>query len=114
VSEVDEEGIMPPMSVVRIFAIKVEEGLGEGVERLLAARAQAYLSQDGFERLELLEPTDGRPTWLFITRWADADSFDRYINSPAFAGFAAAERFGSPASMTPDIWNFRVSLDAST
>ena len=105
------------MSVVRIFAITVEEGLGEGVEHLIAARAQAYLSQDGFERLELLEPTDGRSAWLLVTRWADAASFDEFVGGPAFAGDAVAERiasYGGPDSLTGEVWSFRIAVESST
>ena len=105
------------MSVVRILAISVGEGLGEGVEHLLAARARAYENQDGFERLELLEPTDGRSTWLFVTRWVDEASFNTFMGSPTFTDDDLAARiaaFGGPESLTGEVWNYRVALDSST
>lgn len=108
---------MVPMSVVRILAINVEAGLGEEVENLLAARALAYQGHDGFERLELLEPTDGRSMWLFVTRWVDEASFNAFMGSPTFTDDDLAKRisaFGGPESLTGEVWNYKVALDAST
>ena len=109
--------MMLPMSVVRILAISVGAGLGEGVEHLLGARALAYQNQDGFERLELLEPTDGRSTWLFVTRWVDEASFNAFMGSPTFTDDDLAQRiaaFGAPESVTGEVWNYKVALDSST
>jgi len=106
-----------PMSVVRILAIDVGAGLGEGVTHLLGARALAYQNQAGFERLELLEPTDGRSTWLFVTRWVDEASFLAFMGSPTFTDDDLAERiarFGGAESLTGEVWNYTVTLDAST
>jgi heme-degrading monooxygenase HmoA len=108
--------MMMPMSVVRILAISVEEGLGEGVEHLLGARALAYQNQAGFERLELLEPTDGRSTWLFVTRWVDEASYSAFMGSPTFTDHDLADRiatFAAPESVTGEVWNYRVALDSS-
>ena len=41
--------------------------------------------QDGFEGFELLQPTDGRTTWLVVTRWRDEASFDAWRTGPAFS-----------------------------
>jgi heme-degrading monooxygenase HmoA len=109
--------MMVPMSVVRILAISVEAALGEGVEHLFAARALAYQNADGFERLELLEPTDGRSRWLFVTRWVDEASFNAFMGSPDFSDDDLAGRiatFGAPESVTGEVWNYRVALDSST
>jgi heme oxygenase (mycobilin-producing) len=108
---------MSHMSVVKIFAIAVEDGAGEAVENLIAARAHAYVHHEGFERLELLEPTDGRTEWFLVTRWADIASFDEFVAGPAFADHAAADRiasFGGPESLTSEVWSFRVAVESST
>jgi heme-degrading monooxygenase HmoA len=105
------------MSVVRIIAVSVGEGLTESVEHFVAARAQAYLNQAGFERLELLEPTDGRSEWLLVTRWADEDSFLAFIGSPGFTDRDVVDRiawFGGPDSLAGEVWSFRVALESST
>ena len=91
---------MVPMSVVRILAFNVEEAVGEGVEHLLSARALAYRGQAGFERLELLEPTDGRSTWLFVTRWEDEASFNAFMGSPSFSPITISPT-ASPCSVDP-------------
>jgi heme-degrading monooxygenase HmoA len=109
--------MMVPMSVVRILAFSVEAALGEGVEHLLGARALAYESQAGFERLELLEPTDGRSTWLFVTRWVDEASFNAFMGTPTFSDQDLADRiamFGGPESITGEVWNYQVAFDSST
>ncbi len=59
------------MTVVRINAITVPADSGDELARRFAARAGAVDNQDGFEGFELLKPTDGRTTWLVVTRWRD-------------------------------------------
>jgi len=72
------------MTVVRINAITVPADSGDELARRFAARAGAVDAQDGFEGFELLKPTDGRTTWLVVTRWRDEESFRAWQNSPAF------------------------------
>ncbi|HXW45207.1 MAG TPA: antibiotic biosynthesis monooxygenase family protein [Streptosporangiaceae bacterium] len=73
------------MTVVRINAITVPAESGDELARRFAARAGAVDSQDGFEGFELLKPTDGRTTWLVVTRWRDQESFEAWQNSTAFS-----------------------------
>src|SRR5918994_718636 len=56
------------MTVIKINAITVPEDSGDELGRRFAARAGAVDAQDGFEGFELLKPTDGRTTWLDVTR----------------------------------------------
>ena len=81
------------MSIIKINAITVPPDGGDELARRFAARAGAVDDQDGFEGFELLRPTDGRMTWLVVTRWRDEASFDAWVASPAFAAGhrAAAE-----------------------
>jgi len=82
------------MTVVRINAITVPADSGDELARRFAARAGAVDNQDGFEGFELLKPTDGRTTWLVVTRWRDEAAFQAWVSSPAFAHGhrSAAER----------------------
>src|SRR5580698_531234 len=73
------------MSVVKINAITVPADSGDELARRFAACAGAVDDQDGFEGFELLKPTDERTTWLVLTRWRDEESFQGWVNSPAFA-----------------------------
>src|ERR1700745_1088218 len=84
------------MTVVRINAITVPADSGDELARRFAARAGAVDNQDGFEGFELLKPTDGRTTWLVVTRWRDEAAFQAWVSSPAFAHGPrpAAERAG--------------------
>ena len=72
------------MSIIKINAITVAADSGDELAKRFAARAGAVDGQDGFEGFELLQPTDGRTTWLVITRWRDEDSFNAWTSSPAF------------------------------
>ena len=72
------------MTVIKINAITVAADSGDELARRFAARAGAVDGQTGFEGFELLKPTDERTTWLVITRWADEESFQAWVNSPAF------------------------------
>jgi heme oxygenase (mycobilin-producing) len=81
------------VSIIKINAITVPPDGGDELARRFAARAGAVDNQDGFEGFELLRPTDGRTTWLVVTRWRDDASFQAWVTSPAFAAGhrAAAE-----------------------
>jgi len=71
--------------VIKINAITVPADSGDELARRFAARAGAVDDQAGFEGFELLKPTDDRTTWLVVTRWKDEESFQAWVNSPAFA-----------------------------
>ncbi len=105
------------MTIVRINAITVEPGSGEELARRFAARAGAVDSAAGFEGFDLLRPTDGRDTWLVVTRWADEESFVAWTQSPAFAhGHQGADRpapHGGPVAKHSELWSYDL-VDLST
>jgi heme-degrading monooxygenase HmoA len=72
------------VTIVKINAITVPADSGDELARRFAARAGAVDHQDGFEGFELFQPTDGRTTWLVVTRWRDEASFEAWVTSPAF------------------------------
>lgn len=80
--------------VIKINAITVPAGGGAELARRFAARAGAVDGQPGFLGFELLTPTDGRATWLVVTRWSDEASFDAWVASPAFAAGHRGESEG--------------------
>ena len=103
------------MSVVKINAITVPAESGDELARRFAARAGAVDNQDGFEGFELLKPTDGRTTWLVVTRWRDDASFQAWLRSPAFGHGhrSAAERAGGaapePVGVSSELWSYEVA-----
>jgi heme-degrading monooxygenase HmoA len=99
-----------PVSVVRINAITVPEGGGEELARRFAARAGAVDRAEGFEGFELLRPTDGRSTWLVVTRWRDEESFAAWVSSSAFAhGHAGVAAQGAaPVATSSELWSYEV------
>lgn len=100
------------MTVIKINAITVPSGSGDELARRFAARAGAVDRQPGFQGFELLRPTDGRDTWLVVTRWADEESFQSWLNSPAFGhghqGPSAGEQ-PRPVAMSSELWSFEVA-----
>ncbi|WP_127572875.1 antibiotic biosynthesis monooxygenase family protein [Georgenia faecalis] len=105
------------MTVIKINAITVPADSGDELARRFAARAGAVDGQDGFEGFELLRPSDGRTTWLVVTRWRDEATFDAWATSDAFAA-----GHGRPTSPAPDggaqrppvgvsaeLWSFEVA-----
>jgi heme-degrading monooxygenase HmoA len=109
------------MSVIKINAITVPADSGDELARRFAARAGAVDEQDGFEGFELLKPTDGRSTWLVVTRWRDDAAFDAWVSSPAFAqGHRATGEGGSaghghgqggekPVGVHSELWSYEVA-----
>jgi heme oxygenase (mycobilin-producing) len=116
------------MTVVKINAITVPADSGDELARRFAARAGAVDGQDGFEGFELLRPTDGRTTWLVVTRWRDEQAFEAWRNSAAFgaghAGSGADHGAGgghgghgaghsgetpAPLAMTSELWSYDIA-----
>jgi len=79
------------MPVIKINAITVAPDSGDELAHRFAARAGAVDSQDGFEGFELLKPTDGRATWLVVTRWRDEAAFEAWAKSRAFGDAHGAQ-----------------------
>lgn len=102
--------------VIKINAITVPEGSGDELGRRFAARAGAVDDQDGFLGFELLKPTDGRTTWLVVTRWRDEAAFQAWVDSPAFGhGHQGADRpaaHGGPVSVASELWSYEVSTSS--
>jgi heme-degrading monooxygenase HmoA len=99
------------MTVVKINALTVPGDDDADLARRFASRSGAVDQQDGFEGFELLRPTDGRSTWLVITRWRDEEAFEAWTHS---ADFARAHRHPGdeeppphpPAKIDSEIWSF--------
>ena len=116
------------MTVIKINAITVPPDGGDELARRFAARAGAVDSQEGFEGFELLRPTDGRSTWLVVTRWRDEASFEAWRTSSAFGaghghgGSASPGHGGSaghghgadggvprPVAVSSELWSFEIA-----
>lgn len=89
------------MSVVRINAIEVPEGMGPALEERFAARLGAVDQSPGFEGFELLRPTGDEETRYFVvTHWRSAEDFDKWVASPSF-GHGHAPPAGGHGGATP-------------
>jgi len=103
------------MTIIKINAITVPSDGGDELARRFGARAGAVDDQPGFEGFELLKPTDERNTWLVITRWADDESFQAWVSSPAFGQGhrSEAERAGQPAAppagISSELWSYEIA-----
>jgi heme oxygenase (mycobilin-producing) len=84
------------MSVVKINAISVPEGMGPQLEGRFAGRAKMVEQFDGFEDFQLLRPTEGETRYFVYTRWASEEHFQAWMNSQDFErGHAAARAEGA-------------------
>jgi heme-degrading monooxygenase HmoA len=106
------------ITVIKINAITVPGDSGDELARRFAARAGAVDGQEGFEGFELLKPTDERLTWLVITRWKDEESFQAWVNSPAFGhghqgASAPHSQHGGPVSVSSELWSYEVTTGST-
>lgn len=104
------------MTIIKINAITVDPSSGDELAQRFAKRAGAVDGQDGFEGFELLQPTDGRTTWLVVTRWRDEAAFDAWVSSPAFGAGHQSEAkpdAGAPAQkpvgMSSELWSYAIA-----
>jgi len=103
------------MTIIKINAITTPADSGDELARRFAARAGAVDGQAGFEGFELLKPTDERNTWLVVTRWADEDSFQAWVTSPAFGHGHRSEtpKEGEPAArpvgLSSELWSYEIA-----
>lgn len=73
------------MTVVRINAIEVPEGMGDRVEQAFAGRLGAVDQEPGFQGFELLRPTgDNENRYFVITWWDTVEDFDNWRNGENF------------------------------
>jgi heme-degrading monooxygenase HmoA len=86
------------MSVVKINAITVPEGMGPQLEERFANRARMVEGFDGFEDFQLLRPVEGETRYFVYTRWSSEEHFQAWLNSQDFVkGHANAAGSGGPA-----------------
>jgi heme-degrading monooxygenase HmoA len=107
------------MTIIKVNAITVPAEGGDELARRFGARAGAVDDQPGFEGFELLKPTDERNTWLVITRWADDESFQAWVSSPAFGHghrpeTEQADRPAAPkVGMSSELWSYEIAGGSS-
>ena len=106
------------MSVVKINAITIPEGMGPQLEGRFAGRAKMVEQFDGFEDFQLLRPTpdqeSGENRYFVYTRWASEADFQNWMNSQNFEqGHASAQADGNgeqrkPVAQGADLMSFDV------
>ena len=92
------------MSVVKINAIEVPEGMGPQLEERFAGRARMVEQFEGFEDFQLLRPVEGETRYFVYTRWATEASFQAWLDSQEFGkghAQAAADSAGGDAAPKP-------------
>ena len=104
------------MSVVKINAVTVPEGMGADFMERFAKRAGSVESQPGFEEFLLLQPTDGGDRFFVFTRWESEEAFQGWMTSRDFAAAhgtdsesaAPPERPAAPPGVTAELLAFDV------
>ena len=72
------------MSVVKINAIQIPEGMGPQLEARFAGRAKMVEQFEGFEDFQLLRPVEGEDRYFVYTRWASEEAFQVWLTSQEF------------------------------
>ena len=88
------------MSVVKINAITIPEGMGPQLEGRFAGRAKMVEAFEGFEDFQLLRPTpnqeSGEDRYFVYTRWASEENFQAWMDSQDFSkGHATGQADGN-------------------
>jgi heme-degrading monooxygenase HmoA len=91
------------MSVVKINAIHVPEGMGPQLEERFAGRAKMVEQFDGFEDFQLLRPVEGEDRYFVYTRWASEDAFQNWLGSQDFQRGHASGRADGDAAQRPPV-----------
>ncbi|MEM8620103.1 MAG: antibiotic biosynthesis monooxygenase [Actinomycetota bacterium] len=73
------------MSVVKINAVEVPDGMGPEFIDRFAKRAGSVEDQPGFEEFLLLRPTDEHRRFFVFTRWESEEAFQAWLQSSDFA-----------------------------
>ena len=99
------------MSVVKINAISVPEGMGGALEERFAKRAHQVEGMEGFEGFELLRPVSGETRYFVYTRWRSEEDFQRWVSGQEFKKGHAQPDPGSerrPVGIASDLLSFEV------
>ena len=106
------------MSVVKINAITIPEGMGPQLEGRFAGRAKMVEQFEGFEDFQLLRPTPnqegGESRYFVYTRWASEEDFQNWMNSQNFEhGHGSGQADGNaeqrkPVAQGADLMSFDV------
>lgn len=108
---VGPDGTEATVSVVKINALEVPGHLGETLEERFRDRAGEVEKLPGFEGFSLLRPTDEGGRYFVVTRWADEESFQRWVESREFDKGHAQTREQGPAATGSELLSFEVVLD---
>ncbi|RJN31422.1 antibiotic biosynthesis monooxygenase family protein [Nesterenkonia natronophila] len=98
-------------SVIKINAITVPEDSGDQLGERFAARRDSMEGTPGFQGFELLQPTDGRTSWLVLTRWDSEEAFEDWRKSQSFGeshGHGEGGAPKKPVGMSSELWSYTV------
>ena len=105
----------PAITVVKINAIEVPEGMGPKLEERFAARMGEVEKMPGFLAFELLRPTEGESRYFVYTRWESDEAFKAWVESESFgrghaeAGPAHGQK---PVAQGASLLEFEVVIEA--
>ena len=99
------------MSVVKINAITVPDGMGGELEERFAKRAHQVEKMEGFEGFELLRPVGGETRYFVYTRWRSEEDFQRWVSGQEFRRGHSQSDPGSerrPVGIASELLSFEV------
>lgn len=95
------------MSYVVMNLITVPAERGKEFEERFASRAGLVAMMPGFEAFELLRPS-GSEKYIVYTKWRDKESFEAWLDSPAFRHGHRSQGADGPVGTASELWSFEV------
>lgn len=99
------------MSVVKINALDVPASMAGTLEERFRNRAGEVEKVPGFQRFQLLRPTDERGRWFVVTWWESEEAFQGWLESDAFRKGHAQSAEHGPAATGSELLSFEVVLE---
>ena len=102
------------MSIVKINAIELPEGMGEELERRFLANAGSVQDSPGFIRFQLLRPTAGENRYFVYTEWETEEAYAAWRDGRAGQAHGRGgdgEKPRKPVATGASLLEFDVALD---
>ncbi len=97
------------MSVVKINALTVPEGMEAELEERFGDRRRGVENMDGFEGFYLLRPVSGDERYFVFTKWRSEEDFQNWVRSDEFRrGHARSARAGGSVAIHAHLLSFEV------
>lgn len=102
------------MSIVKINALSVPDGMGAEIEQRFAANSGHVTSSPGFIRYQLLRPTAGEERYFVYTEWETEEAYAAWRDGRGGQAHAPKDGEGQPrrpVATGASLLEFEVALE---